>query len=175
MVDADVAAAATAGNVGEFVGRFAHGYATHVGDRGSQLSGGQKQRVAIARALVRTPALLILDEASSALDSESERQVNDTIKALLASTSHRTTTLIIAHRLATIMAADKIVVLDAGHVVESGTHAELLAIPNGAYRRLALAQDPHLLDGVAPSGHSLPAPGSDGGDATAAGAAAAAH
>jgi hypothetical protein len=122
-----------------------------VGDRGAQLSGGQKQRVAIARALYRDPRVLILDEATSALDTASERAVQRSIDALLAGEGpdgsgnrRRRTTLVIAHRLSTIERADRIVVLDRGRIVESGTHAELMGREEGLYRRLREMQSLHL-------------------------------
>lgn len=118
----DVAAAARGAALDTFIARLPHGYETQVGERGLKLSGGEKQRVAIARTLVKNPPLLILDEATSALDSRTE----DAIQATLDQIAERRTTIIIAHRLSTITGADRIVVLDAGRVAESGTHAELL-------------------------------------------------
>jgi ATP-binding cassette subfamily B protein len=120
----------------EFIARFPEGYATLVGERGVQLSGGQRQRVALARAFLRDPAILILDEATSSLDAESENLIQQALDTLLAGR----TALIIAHRLATVRRCDRIYVLDAGAVVESGTHEALLARPDGHYRRLAELQ-----------------------------------
>jgi ATP-binding cassette subfamily B protein len=120
----------------DFIQRLPQGYQTRVGDRGVQLSGGQRQRVAIARALLRNPAILILDEATSSLDSESERLIQRALEALL----HGRTALIIAHRLSTIRRVDRIHVLESGAVVESGTHDELMDRPDGIYRRLAQLQ-----------------------------------
>jgi subfamily B ATP-binding cassette protein MsbA len=115
----------------EFIERFPEGYLTIVGERGVKLSGGQRQRVAIARAILADPAVLLLDEATSSLDSESEALIQDGLHALRAGR----TTFVIAHRLSTIMSADQILVLEAGEIVERGTHRELLAA-NGRYRQL---------------------------------------
>jgi ABC transporter fused permease/ATP-binding protein len=133
--DAEVEAAARAAHAHEFVTRFPQGYGTLVGERGIQLSGGQKQRVAIARAVLKDPAILILDEATSALDAESEGLVRDALEKLMRGR----TTLIIAHRLSTVLGADRVVVIDGGTVAETGTHAELL-VRNGIYRRLVEKQ-----------------------------------
>jgi ABC transporter fused permease/ATP-binding protein len=129
--DAEVEVAARAANAHTFVSQFPQGYQTLVGERGVQLSGGQKQRVAIARAVLKNPRLLILDEATSALDSESEHAVREALERLMRGR----TTLIIAHRLATVVGADRVVVLDRGRIVQSGPHARLVA-EEGLYRRL---------------------------------------
>jgi ABC-type multidrug transport system fused ATPase/permease subunit len=115
----------------EFIEGFEQGYDTIVGERGVRLSGGQRQRVAIARAILANPRILILDEATSSLDSESEAMIQDGLKALRAGR----TTFVIAHRLSTIRSADQILVLEHGEIVERGTHDELLAV-NGRYRQL---------------------------------------
>ena len=115
----------------EFISRFPEGYQTIVGERGIKLSGGQRQRVSIARAILANPRILILDEATSSLDSESEQMIQDGLRNLRSGR----TTFVIAHRLSTIRSADQILVLEAGEIVERGTHAELLAA-NGRYRQL---------------------------------------
>lgn len=127
----EIEAVARAAHAHEFISEFPDGYDTVVGERGVKLSGGQRQRVAIARALLKNPAILILDEATSSLDSESERLVQDALETLMRGR----TTFVIAHRLSTVRRADRIVVLDQGRIVEKGTHAELL-IREGLYKRL---------------------------------------
>ena len=133
--DAELEAAARAANIHERVERLEDGYATTVGERGYRLSGGEKQRLAIARVLLADPRVLVLDEATSALDTASERLV----QAALEKAMEGRTTIAIAHRLSTVLAADQIFVLDRGRVVERGTHTELLAL-GGLYARLHAEQ-----------------------------------
>jgi len=133
--DAEIERAAAVAGAATFISEFREGYATVVGTRGAKLSGGQRQRIAIARAVLKDAPILLLDEATSALDIETERQV----QAALAPLMRGRTTLVVAHRLSTIVDADLIYVVDAGRIVESGTHAGLLAL-GGAYARLHAAQ-----------------------------------
>jgi subfamily B ATP-binding cassette protein MsbA len=126
-----IEAAARAAHASEFIERLPAGYDTLVGERGVKLSGGQRQRIAIARAVLKDPAILVLDEATSSLDNESERLIEDALEKLLVGR----TTLIIAHRLSTVRRADRLVVLDHGRIVEEGSHADLLAT-SGVYARL---------------------------------------
>ena len=127
-----VVEAAKIANAHEFIEKSAEGYHTVIGDRGSKLSGGQRQRISIARAVLRNPPILILDEATSALDNESEKLV----QAALGNLMKNRTVLVIAHRLSTIQHADKILVIQEGNIVESGTHHELIDIPGGVYAKL---------------------------------------
>ncbi|MGH8082170.1 MAG: ABCB family ABC transporter ATP-binding protein/permease [Lysobacter sp.] len=129
--DADVEAAARAAHIHDFIVGLPDGYETPVGERGLKLSGGEKQRVAIARALLKNPSILIFDEATSALDSKSERAIQDELDRLAVGR----TTLVIAHRLSTVMDADQILVMDAGRILERGTHAQLLAM-DGVYAQM---------------------------------------
>jgi len=133
--DEEVEAAARAAHAHEFITCLRDGYDTRLGERGVNLSGGQRQRISIARAILKDPRILILDEATSSLDAESEAIVQRALEVLMRSR----TCFVIAHRLSTIRKADRIFVLDAGRVVESGTHSELLA-RNGAYTRLVRHQ-----------------------------------
>jgi len=128
---ADIDAACRAANIHDFIAGLPEGYDTVVGNRGYRLSGGEKQRVAIARVILKNPRILVLDEATSSLDSQSEALIQDALERIMKSR----TSLVIAHRLSTILAADVILVLDAGHLVERGTHAELLA-KGGLYAAL---------------------------------------
>jgi ABC-type multidrug transport system fused ATPase/permease subunit len=134
--DAEIIEAAKKANALTFIESFPDKFETKVGDRGIQLSGGQRQRIAIARAVLKNPAILILDEATSSLDSESERVVQEALDKLMVGR----TSFVIAHRLSTIRKADKIIVIEKGVVVESGTHDELIAIDNGLYRSLSRLQ-----------------------------------
>ena len=142
----EIEAVARAAHAHEFIAEFPDGYDTIVGERGVKLSGGQRQRVAIARALLKNPAILILDEATSSLDSESERLVQDALETLMQGR----TTFVIAHRLSTVRRADRIIVLDEGRIVEEGTHDELLTSA-GLYKRLYEIQfkDYRLTEAVA--------------------------
>jgi ABC-type multidrug transport system fused ATPase/permease subunit len=134
--DEMIIGAAQKANAWEFISKFPEGLETLVGERGTQLSGGQRQRVAIARAVLKDPKILILDEATSSLDSESERLVQDALEKLMKGR----TSIVIAHRLSTIRQADLILVLDNGRIVEKGTHLELLKSTDGLYRNLSELQ-----------------------------------
>jgi ATP-binding cassette subfamily B protein len=127
----EIEAAARAANIHDFVVGLPDGYETVVGERGYRLSGGEKQRIALARVILKNPRILVLDEATSSLDSESEALIQDALKRVMAGR----TSIVIAHRLSTILAADLILVMDRGRIVEQGTHTELLAL-NGLYAQL---------------------------------------
>ncbi|HSJ71302.1 MAG TPA: ABC transporter transmembrane domain-containing protein [Acidimicrobiia bacterium] len=133
--DDDLVTAAKAANAHRFIVEFPDGYESIVGERGVKLSGGQRQRIAIARALLADPRILILDEATSSLDAESEALVQEALERLMAGR----TTIVIAHRLSTVMRADRLVAIDRGRIVEEGTHADLVA-SDGLYARLYARQ-----------------------------------
>jgi subfamily B ATP-binding cassette protein MsbA len=132
----EIEAAAQAANAHEFIINMSQEYDTLVGERGIKLSGGQRQRIAIARAILKDPHILILDEATSSLDSEAEYLVQEALERLMKSR----TTFVIAHRLSTIIKADSILVLDRGRIVEQGAHTELLADEDGLYHKLYTMQ-----------------------------------
>ena len=129
--DKEIEEAAKAANAHEFITELENGYNTIIGERGISLSGGQKQRIAIARAIVKNPPILILDEATSSLDSESEKHVQSAIENLM----NQRTVFVIAHRLSTVHNASKILVLDNGKIVQEGKHEELVNI-DGLYKQL---------------------------------------
>jgi ATP-binding cassette subfamily B protein len=127
----EIESAARAANIHDFVAGLPDGYDTIVGERGYRLSGGEKQRVALARVSLKNPRILVLDEATSSLDSESESLIQDALKRVMAGR----TSIVIAHRLSTILAADLILVMDRGKIVERGTHYQLLET-GGLYSQL---------------------------------------
>ena len=133
--DAEVERAAELAHATEFIRRLPGGFETQLGERGVMLSGGQRQRIAIARAILRDAPLLLLDEATSSLDAESETLVQTALEELM----RQRTTIVIAHRLATVLSCDRILVMEQGRIVEQGTHASLVAA-NGLYARLARLQ-----------------------------------
>ncbi|WP_095444387.1 ABC transporter ATP-binding protein [Ochrobactrum quorumnocens] len=142
--DQDIADAARRARLDAVIAAMPEGYDTIIGERGVKLSGGQKQRLAIARIFLRNPPILILDEATSALDTETERAIQQSLSEL----SVGRTTLVIAHRLATIVNADRIMVVEGGQIVEQGSHAELLSVKNGRYKRLHAVQAGSSGDGM---------------------------
>ena len=131
----EIEAAAKAANAHDFIMQLTDGYETKLGDRGVNLSGGQRQRIAIARAILKNPRILILDEATSSLDNETENLIQESLMQL----SRNRTTLIVAHRLATIRHADRIVVLTPNGISEHGSHDDLMAL-QGEYYKLYMAQ-----------------------------------
>ena len=147
--------AARTAHAHEFVQELPAGYDTVVGDRGVMLSGGQRQRIALARAVMRDPAVLILDEPTSSLDSESERLIQEAMDTFV----HGRTTIVIAHRLSTVLKANRIIVLEQGRIVQEGTHHQLIAQEGGLYRRLYEIQ---FADGPAVNGAAVAAPTLDG-------------
>jgi subfamily B ATP-binding cassette protein MsbA len=132
----EIMSAAKIANASQFILQKENGYETPIGDRGNKLSGGEKQRVTIARAVLKNPPILILDEATSSLDTESEKLVQDAINNLM----NNRTSIVIAHRLSTIRHADEIIVLQKGKIVERGTHETLIAL-EGFYRKLVSMQE----------------------------------
>ena len=158
---AEIEAVSRIAHVAEFVEKFEKGYDTIVGERGVKLSGGQRQRIAIARAILADPKLLILDEATSSLDSESEAMIQDGLRKL----RRGRTTFVIAHRLSTIRSADQILVLEAGEIVERGTHEQLIAV-GGRYKQLYDKQYNLELDQfINPGEDFTPEPSKPGGQA----------
>ncbi len=149
----DIKAVATVAHCMEFIAGFPDKFDTIVGERGVKLSGGQRQRIAIARAILADPKILILDEATSSLDSESEQEIRDGLRTLRTGR----TTFVIAHRLSTIQSADQILVLEHGEIVERGRHAELLA-RNGRYKQLYDKQYQIERDQFINPGEDFPAP-----------------
>ena len=144
--DAEVEEAARAANIGHVIEALPRGYETKIGEDGTKLSGGEKQRLAIARAILSDPRILILDEATSSLDSETEALIQEALDRLMTGR----TSFVIAHRLSTIVKADKIVVMEKGHILEAGSHQELLA-QNGSYAGLYNQQFKVALEGHADS------------------------
>ena len=139
----EIEQAAEMANIHDFIQSLPEGYKTVVGERGLKLSGGEKQRIAIARAMLKNPKILVFDEATSSLDSQSEKTILESLKAL----AENHTTLVIAHRLSTVIDADEIVVMDSGTIVERGPHHQLLE-QNGRYAEMwALQQEEEEVEG----------------------------
>ena len=134
--EAAIYEAAKKANALEFIERFPEKFDTVVGERGTQLSGGQRQRIAIARAILKDPKILILDEATSSLDSESEQLVQEALEKLM----NGRTSIVIAHRLSTVRKADEIIVMEQGEIVEQGTHETLMKLTDGKYNKLIQLQ-----------------------------------
>ena len=134
---AEIEDAAKTANAYQFITRKEEGFETNIGDRGSKLSGGERQRMTIARALLKNPPILILDEATSSLDTESERLVQDAIDNMM----QNRTSVVIAHRLSTVRHADEIIVLQKGRIIERGTHEVLMQNNNGLYKKLIELQE----------------------------------
>jgi subfamily B ATP-binding cassette protein MsbA len=128
--------AARAANAHDFIVQLPQGYQTNIGDRGTKLSGGERQRLTIARAILKNPPILILDEATSSLDTQSEKLVQDALAKLM----QNRTAIVIAHRLSTVQHADEIVVLQQGQIIERGNHHSLMQQPNGVYKKLVSLQ-----------------------------------
>jgi ATP-binding cassette subfamily B protein len=141
---AQIVEAARLANAHEFISRLPKGYETLVGERGIKLSGGERQRVAIARAFLSHARVLILDEATSSLDSESEHLIQQAMERLMVGR----TAIVIAHRLSTVKSLDRLLVFDRGAVVEEGTHAQLVLTDGGIYRRLFERQAMELARGL---------------------------
>src|SRR5258706_11398536 len=137
----DVVRAAQAANAHDFITKLQHGYDTVVGERGHTLSGGERQRLSIARAILHDPRILILDEATSSVDTETEREIQQALERLVAGR----TVFAIAHRLSTLRKASRLFVIEDGRLIEHGTHAELLARPEGTYRRPYDPQGAHAI------------------------------
>jgi ATP-binding cassette subfamily B protein len=144
--EADMIAAAQAANAHQFILDLPDGYDTLIGERGVKLSGGQKQRLSIARAVLKNAPILILDEATSSVDTQTELLIQEALERLMKGR----TTLIIAHRLSTIREADKIVVLEENKIRETGTHEELIDLEDGVYRKLYKVQRQ-----IEPAAHGL--------------------
>ncbi|MDE1006763.1 MAG: ATP-binding cassette domain-containing protein, partial [Paraburkholderia fungorum] len=144
---AEIERAARLASAHDFIATLPQGYDTLVGERGIKLSGGERQRVAIARAFLADAPILILDEATSSLDSESEVLIQQAMERLMTGR----TTLVVAHRLSTVRALDRLLVLDMGKVIEEGSHDALIRLENGLYRRLFERQALELIKGLGDS------------------------